>query len=102
MEWIKLSERMPTREDGLCQIWLPKEGLGGLVIGYQADMYDSDKLCKEGVWDIVRQGIWDYSDFLYWMRFPSLPSDFPKQTYEQYLAERHAFETKLASDLANG
>ncbi len=102
MQWIKLSERMPGKDDGFCQIWLPKEGLGGLVIGYQAEMYNPGESSKVGVWDIVRQGIWDYSDFLYWMNFPTLPSDFPKQTFEQYLAERQEFETKLASDLANG
>jgi hypothetical protein len=95
MEWIKLSERLPGKDDGLCQLWLPKEGLGGLVVGYDATLFQPD--AKEplmGVWDIHKQGVWDYKDFLYWMKFPSLPSDFPSQTFMEFVTNMETFYSK--------
>jgi hypothetical protein len=95
MEWIKLSERLPGKDDGLCQLWLPKEGLGGLVVGYDAKVFQPDvKDPLIGVWDIHKQGVWDYADFLYWMKFPSLPSDFPSQTFMEFVTNMETFYSK--------
>lgn len=96
MEWIKLSDRMPTNQDGILQIWLPVDGLCAVVIGYDCRM---DRTNGEpslfGVMDAARNLFREYKDFTHWMKLPDLPADFPRQTFEEYMAERLAFMEKV-------
>lgn len=96
MKWIKLADRMPTNKDGLVQLWLPVEGLCAIVIGYDARMdFKDGKDSVLGVMDEARQILREYKDFTHWMHLPDLPSDFKRQTFEEYVAERLAFEAKV-------
>lgn len=94
--WIKVSDKLPKAGDGMLQFWLPKEGLTAIVIGYQATMYESETdstVLKHGVADIHRpNGLWDLEDFLYWMKIPSLPNDFPRETFEEYMKRSEAIK----------
>lgn len=96
MKWIKLSDRMPTNKDGLLQIWLPVEGLCGIVIGYDARLdWKDGRESVLGVMDEARQVLREYKDFTHWMHLPELPSEHKRQTFEEYVAERLAFEAKV-------
>lgn len=89
MEWIKLSEGLPTSKDGIVQLWLPVEGLCAVVVGYQAQMFFKDgKEPIAGIMDEAREVFRDYNDFTHWAPLPKMPKDYQEQSFIEHVTAR--------------